>query len=159
MVFAGTLTWYHTQKNTQFTQGPLDWHTYIHIYLHHLLRAHNSYLYCTELITCWSKIYFRKFHSVFAYQNYSIVEVIYMVVWLNKTKPFLWNTTNTDRKTNNTDIKDVNEQKTHKTHKLFGASDYESNCMHSGTRNFNHFARINFTGWRKNPRHQLTFFI
>ena len=36
----------HTQmhKNTQHTQGPVDWHTYINIYLHHLLCAHGSYL-------------------------------------------------------------------------------------------------------------------
>ena len=33
-----------TQKHTQHTQGPVDWHTHINIYLHHLLCAHSSYL-------------------------------------------------------------------------------------------------------------------
>ena len=59
--FAGTLIWYytqtnkqnkqthtHTQKDTQHTQGPADLHTHINIYLHHLLSAHNSYLYYLE---------------------------------------------------------------------------------------------------------------
>ena len=37
----------HTQthKHTQHTQGPVDWHTHINVYLHHLLFAHSSYLY------------------------------------------------------------------------------------------------------------------
>ena len=37
----------HTQthKHTQHTQGPVDWHNHINIYLHHLLIAHSSYLY------------------------------------------------------------------------------------------------------------------
>ena len=35
----------HTLKDTQYTQGPVDWHIHINIYLHHLLCAHNSYLY------------------------------------------------------------------------------------------------------------------
>ena len=35
----------HTHKHTQHTQGPVDWHTHINIYLHHLLFAHSSYLY------------------------------------------------------------------------------------------------------------------
>ena len=35
----------HTQthKHTQHTQGPVDWHTHINVYLHHLLCAHSSY--------------------------------------------------------------------------------------------------------------------
>ena len=68
--FPGTLIWYytqtnkqtnkqtnththththtHTQKDTQHTQVPADSHTHINIYLHHLLSAHNSYLYYIE---------------------------------------------------------------------------------------------------------------
>ena len=46
--FAGTLILYHTHKHTQHIQGPVDWHTHINIYLHHLLCAHSSYLYYTE---------------------------------------------------------------------------------------------------------------
>ena len=33
-----------THKDTQHTQGPVDLHTHINIYLHHLLRAHSRYL-------------------------------------------------------------------------------------------------------------------
>ena len=43
-----THTHTHTQKDTQHTQGPADLHTHINIYLHHLLSAHNSYLYYLE---------------------------------------------------------------------------------------------------------------
>ena len=46
------LYWYsdlisHTQtyKRTHHTQGPVDWHTHISIYLHHLLCVNSSYLY------------------------------------------------------------------------------------------------------------------
>ena len=36
----------HTHKHIQYIQGPVDWHTHIHIYLHHyLLCAHSSYFY------------------------------------------------------------------------------------------------------------------
>ena len=35
--FAGTLIWYHTLKHTQHTQGSVDWHTHINIYLHYYL--------------------------------------------------------------------------------------------------------------------------
>ena len=33
-----------TEKHTQHTQGPVDLHTHIIMYLHHLLCAHSSYL-------------------------------------------------------------------------------------------------------------------
>ena len=32
-------------KHTQHTQGPVDWHTHMNIYLHHLLCAYSSCLY------------------------------------------------------------------------------------------------------------------
>ena len=32
-------------RNTQHTQGEVDWHTHINMYLHNLLCAHSSYLY------------------------------------------------------------------------------------------------------------------
>ena len=36
----------HTHKHILYIQGPVDWHTHIHIYLHHyLLCAHSSYFY------------------------------------------------------------------------------------------------------------------
>ena len=38
----------HTQKDKQYTQGPVDWHTHINIYFHHLLCALSSYLYYIE---------------------------------------------------------------------------------------------------------------
>ena len=49
--FASALTWYHTQehththKDTQHTQGPVNLHAHINIYIHHLLCAHSNYLY------------------------------------------------------------------------------------------------------------------
>ena len=33
MVFSSTLIWYHTNKHTQHTQGPIDWNTHINIYI------------------------------------------------------------------------------------------------------------------------------
>ena len=38
----------HTHKDTQYTQVPVDWHTHINIYLHHMLCAHSSCLYYIE---------------------------------------------------------------------------------------------------------------
>ena len=65
--FAGTLTLYHTHKPTQHTHGPVDLHTHINIYLHHLLCAHNSYLYYIEwIIHLYHKI---TFHNVFSFQE------------------------------------------------------------------------------------------
>ena len=53
--FTGMLIWYHIHKhpNTQHTQGPVDWHTQINIYLHHLLCAHSSYLYYSKWLNEW----------------------------------------------------------------------------------------------------------
>ena len=34
-----------TQRHTQHTQGPVDWHVHENIYLHHLLCAHKHYFY------------------------------------------------------------------------------------------------------------------
>ena len=65
--FAGILLWYHTHKqshkHTQHTEGPVDWHTHINIYLHQLLCAHNSYLYYSEWIIHWYKNF--SVHSLF----------------------------------------------------------------------------------------------
>ena len=41
--FASTQILYHTHTQTH-TQGPVDWHAHINVYLHHLLCAHSSYL-------------------------------------------------------------------------------------------------------------------
>ena len=38
----------HTHKDTQHTQGSVDGHTHINIYLHQLLCAHSNYLYYIE---------------------------------------------------------------------------------------------------------------
>ena len=52
VIFSGTLIWYHkhiyTHKDIQHTQGPIDWHTHINIYQHHLAYAHSRYLYYTN---------------------------------------------------------------------------------------------------------------
>ena len=65
--FTGILLWYHTHKqshkHTQHTEGPVDWHTHINIYLHQLLCAHNSYLYYIEWIIHWYKKF--SVHSLF----------------------------------------------------------------------------------------------
>ena len=49
--FIGTLIWYH--KHTRHTQGPVDWHTHINVYLHHLLCAQSSYLYYIKWLKKW----------------------------------------------------------------------------------------------------------
>ena len=43
-----------------------------------------------------SEIYFRKFHNVFVFQNYSLVEFTYLLIRFNNTKFFWWNTKNID---------------------------------------------------------------
>ena len=44
------------------------------------------------------------------FKNYSLVEVIYLLIWFNKTKSFQWNTKNTDRNS-------ANEKNTQTTHR------------------------------------------
>ena len=108
--FAGTLIWYHTHTNThthedtQHTQGPVNWHAHINIYLYHLLCSHSSYLYYTEWITHW----YQKctFHNVFSFQKLCACKVIYLLIRCYESRFFLWNTNNTDRN-------GVNKQKTH----------------------------------------------
>ena len=55
--FTGTLIWYHkhthTHTHTQHTQGPVDWHSHINVYLHHLLCAQSSYLYYIKWLNKW----------------------------------------------------------------------------------------------------------
>ena len=57
--FPCTLIWYlthiYTHKDTQSTQGPVDLHTHINIYLHQLLCAHRNYLCYIEWIIHWYK--------------------------------------------------------------------------------------------------------
>ena len=78
-----TFCWYpglisHTLKHTQHTQGPLEWHIHINIYLHHLLCTHSSYL--NSLI---SKIYFRKclFFSKIMGKIWTLI--LKLPLWLN----------------------------------------------------------------------------
>ena len=95
----------HTLKDTQYTQGPVDWHIHINIYLHHLLCAHNSYLYYTEWIIYWYQKF--TFHNALLFKIYSFLKVIYLLIrWCYKTRFFLWNTNNIDRNS-------VNKQNTH----------------------------------------------
>ena len=65
--FTGTLIWYHTQKYTQHTQGPVDWHTHLSKYLQQLLFVHSSYLYYIEWIIHWDQKF--TFHNVFSVQK------------------------------------------------------------------------------------------
>ena len=57
-----TQTHTYTHKDTQHTQGPVDLHTHINIYLHH-----SSYLYNIE----WTIHWYQKitFHDVFSFQE------------------------------------------------------------------------------------------
>ena len=48
-----TQTHTYTHKDIQHTQGLVDLHTHINIYLHHLLCAHSSYLYYIGWIIHW----------------------------------------------------------------------------------------------------------
>ena len=74
-----THTHTHTHKDTQHTQGPVDWHAHINIYLHQLLCAHSSYLYFIKWIMHWYQQF--TFHNFF-FINYSLVKVIY-ICWLD----------------------------------------------------------------------------
>ena len=58
----------HKVKDTQHTQGPVDWHTHINIYFHQLLCAHSSYLYYTEWIIHWYQQF--TLHNVFSVQKW-----------------------------------------------------------------------------------------
>ena len=57
----------HTHKDTQHTSGPVDWRTHVNVYLHQVLCAHSSYLYCNEWIIHW----YQKLtsHNTFSFQN------------------------------------------------------------------------------------------
>ena len=62
----------HTQTHTHIKTyttlcEPVDWHTHINIYLHHLLCAHSCYLYYIEcIIHCYQNF---PFHNVFCFQK------------------------------------------------------------------------------------------
>ena len=107
-------SWYsdliaHTVKHKQGTQGPVDWHTYINIHLHHLL--------CAPPVMCSQKLpllhwvtkriihWYQKFtfHNDFFFKTYSLVLVTYLL-WCYTTRIFMWNA-------NNTNKSDVNENK------------------------------------------------
>ena len=63
------ITHTNTQTHTQTYStlcGPVDWHTHINIYLHHLLCAKSSYLYYIECIIHWYQKFI--FHNVFRFQ-------------------------------------------------------------------------------------------
>ena len=109
MVFANTLIWYyaHKQRHTENT-----WiNRLTHIYKYILTPP----VTCMQQLLVWHwmtnlliRTYFTKVHNVFTFQNYSLVEVIYLLSKFNKTDPFLWNTKNTDKN-------GVNKQITHAT--------------------------------------------
>ena len=80
--FAGTLTWYHTHRNTHQTQGPVDWYTHKNIYLHQRLCAHSSYFYYSEWIIHWyQKLTFHFIHLLKSY----------LLIRCYKIGFFLWN--------------------------------------------------------------------
>ena len=60
----------HSQKDTQHTQGPLEWHNQIKIYLQDQLCAHSSYLYYIEWIIHWNQ--------KFTFQCFFFWKIIYL---------------------------------------------------------------------------------
>ena len=90
----------HTNKYTHNTHR--DQKRHINVYLHHLLCAHSSYLYYIELITPWyQKLLLRWSTISLLFKNCSFQKS--RICYLDSirlspyTKPFLWNTKNTDR--------------------------------------------------------------
>ena len=75
MAFANTLIWY-THKSH------IDWYIHINAYQHHLLSAK-------------FKLESSSMSSVF--KNYSLAEVVYLLIRFNRVKSFLQNTKNTNR--------------------------------------------------------------
>ena len=67
-----THTHIYTHKDTQHTQGPVDWHTHINIYLHQLLCAHSSYLYYIE----WRNHWYQKF----SYRSLFFSKIIHLQI-------------------------------------------------------------------------------
>ena len=57
-------------------QGPVVWHTHIIIYLHHLLCAHCSYLYCMKWLNKFPDIKNLLSTMSFLFKNYSLVSHI-----------------------------------------------------------------------------------
>ena len=100
--FTGTLIWYHTQ--TQYTQGPADWHTHINVYLHHLLCAQKSYFYHIKWLNKWlykcTIQWYQKFtfHNVLSFQKVFTCKLF--ICWLNAM-------------TNNTARNGASKQNTH----------------------------------------------
>ena len=74
-VFLMVLWFNITHKDTQHTQGSVDWHTHINIYLHHLLHAHSSYHYYTEWIIHWHQKF--TFHNDFSFQTWFTCKIIH----------------------------------------------------------------------------------
>ena len=113
MVFAGALISNHTHKHMHDTVTNSLRHTYKYIltltimYTQQLLVLH----WMENLLI--QKFTLQRSTMPSFYKNYSFAEVIYLLIWFNKTKPFVWNTQNTDRNK-------VNEQNTHTTHRQKG---------------------------------------
>ena len=107
-VFYATRYKSHTHTHTQHTQGPIDWHTHINIYQHHLLCAHSSYLYYTVWLIPWDqKCALWGFTMPLVFKNYSLIEVTCLLISFNKNKSFPQNTKNTGRNSS------VNKQNAH----------------------------------------------
>ena len=77
----------HTNTRTAHSRVSKLTHPY-NIYLHHLLRAHSSYLYEIKWLLSTMPSLFK---------NYSIVKDIYHLIRCDKTRFLMWDTDNTDR--------------------------------------------------------------
>ena len=112
MVFAGSLIWYHTKRQTHIVHTATN-------------KLTNTYKYmltppvmCTQqvLVLHWmNSLMIQKFSlqrptMSLLFKNYLLVEVIHLLISFNKTKSFLWKAKNTDRNS-------INEQNTPITHR------------------------------------------
>ena len=103
MFFSSVLSWYHNYKQTKtqkhknalHTQVPIDWHSEISTYQHHLLCAHSSYVYYTVQRSTMSLLF----------KNSWLVEATYLSIRFSNTTFFSWST--------NTKRYDANKLKTH----------------------------------------------
>ena len=76
--FVHTLNWYHTYTERERAHWGAKSLKYKYIYQHHMFCSHSSYQYSIEWTIQWYQKF--TFHDVFLFKNYSLVEVIYLLI-------------------------------------------------------------------------------
>ena len=90
--------------------------THTHTKTSHLLCAQSSCLYYNEVIVYWhQKFTLQSFIMALLFKNYSLIEVMYLLIRFNKTRCFPQNTKNTAKNGTN---KQHTHTHTHKTKPL-----------------------------------------